>query len=77
MPQEGNVSGPTIIQQEPRPPAATCRDPRVGARSHDAGDEDIEEDDAGPRAPYVGRWCDLASADEGDEVHGGDAGEPR
>ena len=36
-------------------------------------DEDREEDDA----PYVGRWCDLMSEDEGDERHEGDAGEPR
>ena len=40
-------------------------------------DEDSEEDDAGPRAPYVGRWCDLMSDEEGDEGHEGDAGEPR
>ena len=40
-------------------------------------DEDSEEDDAGPRAPYVGRRCDLMSEDEGDEGHEGDAGEPR
>ena len=78
MKQEGIVPGPTTIQQDRIPQQQHVEIPVVvPVPMTQEDDEDIEEDDASPRAPYVGRWCDLMSEDEGDEGHEGDAGEPR